>query len=134
MSKPGRLRHILSEAETLKWYYAMLRGERPPTHMDDPQCGYFKTKLVRFGPYVPARIWLEQQVDEGGELAGEPVMRCHINGKRQEAKDRWPWLAGRPIPVAEYNAMMDRDFEQKTDDPAPDPMKPLDWSSKKPPF
>ena len=66
-------------------------GDGLPTH-DTPQCGYFKRKLVKGGPYVPARIWLDAEIDDvTGELAGqiENLKRqvAHLQDEVSKAQD-----------------------------------------------
>jgi hypothetical protein len=56
---------------------------------------------------VPARIWLEQDVDpETGELAGDEVFRCEVDGERRSATGQWTWLASNPISRDAYEALL----------------------------
>lgn len=74
-----------------------------PQITQEPQCGWFKRRLVKGGPWVPARIWLEQPTDpETGELAGDEVMRCEVGGKERDPVDEWTWLCSAPITEADF--------------------------------
>jgi hypothetical protein len=72
--------------------------------MNDVHCGWFKTRLVRGGPWVGARIWLERTVDAvTGELLSDEILCCDINGQPCDPEDKWTWLAGHPILESEYD-------------------------------
>lgn len=90
-------------ADTLyRWHRESLAGQKPQiTH--EPQCGWFKRRLVQGGPIVGARIFMEQPTDtDTGELIGDEIMRCEVGGKPRDPVDEWAWLANDPIPEAEY--------------------------------
>lgn len=73
---------------------------------DEPQAGWFKTELVRKGTLVPARIWLEQPIDEEtGELSGDEVMRCEVDGEPRDPDQQWLFLCKRPISEREFAHM-----------------------------
>ncbi|MFE3839199.1 hypothetical protein [Pseudogemmobacter sonorensis] len=72
-----------------------------------PQCGYYKRRLVRGGPWVAARIWCEREVcPETGELAAPERMRCEVDGQISDAVDNWTHLT--PISRDEYEAILHR--------------------------
>ena len=55
--------------DTLEWWRRTVSGERVPRIEDEPQCGFYKRRFVRGGPFVPVAIWLHQEIDpETGEL------------------------------------------------------------------
>ena len=79
-----------------------------PRHVDDPQEGYYLTRLVKGGAAVPARIWFEDgpRDRETGELVGDqPGFQCLIAGKPDDAEERWTWMGAR-ITEAEYDQRM----------------------------
>lgn len=83
------------------WHDAMMRGERPATHMDDPQCGWFKTRLVRGGPFVPAIIKVEREICAmTGELLDDERLVCLVDGERRDPARVWTYL--RAISRDEY--------------------------------
>lgn len=81
-----------------------LNGEDPArTH--EPQCGVYKTRLVRGGPWVPVAISMEQIVDEAGELCQPERLTASVGTKPHKDIDRL-WLGCRPITTEEYDEMM----------------------------
>lgn len=101
------MRRPSTEAELYAWHRAALRGERPPVLDGEPQCGWFKFRYVRNGPWVPARIWCEQVLDpETGELAAPEMFRAEVNGEPANAYAIWLRVAARPISEADYLALM----------------------------
>lgn len=128
------MRKPLTKEEVWAWWRAAIAGNNPPIHLNDPQAGFFVRRLVRGGPWVPCRIWLEQEIDEDtGELISEPVFRCLINGKPADASDQWSWLAGHPITEKQFRAMTgtsDAPAAVRSEEAA---LKKIDWSALPPP-
>lgn len=52
-------------SDAFDWYRAALRGETPPVHENEPQCGYFRVRRGKGGPWVPVAMWAED-----GKLVG----------------------------------------------------------------
>lgn len=89
------------------WHSAALRGAAPATHEGEPQCGWFKTRLVRGGPWVAVRIWCDREVDpDSGELTAPEVLRCEVDGERRRAESIWTFLT--PISRAEFEDLSTR--------------------------
>lgn len=84
---------------------------------DDPQCGWFKRRLVKDGPWVPARIWLEQKIDQDGELTAPEILRCEVDGRPRDPHNEWTWLAARPIGKKEFEYMTDLRSWQRANAP-----------------
>lgn len=70
-----------------------------------PQLGFYQRKLVSGGIHVPARIWLDQAIDDAGELIADEVLRCEINGAERNPVEAWPWLFANPISEEEFRYM-----------------------------
>ena len=99
-----------------------------PIHEDDPQPGFYKRRLVRGGPWVPAAIWVvEPERDEAGDLMSDEIWCCQVNGISVDVYDQWTWLAGHPITREEYDRLTDNDD-------APPPFQALDLNATKPVF
>lgn len=79
-----------------------LKGERLPISTDWPECGYYRTRLVRGGPWRPVRIWREEERGDDGELLHEPATLCLRDGEAVAASACWPWAAMHPITTDEY--------------------------------
>lgn len=102
MRRPSKL-EVLYEWHTQAcagraWHYRLNESE--------PRCGYFKTRLVPRGPFVPARIWMEQITDdETGELTQPEVLRCEIDGVPKEPLEEWVRLCNQAISHNEFDYM-----------------------------
>lgn len=98
----------------------------------NPECGWFKCRYVKGGPFVPARIWMFQPIDdESGELVGDEILQAEINGKHADPIDKWSWICSHPITEAEYNYMVANiawATEHAPDEPAAKPREAVDWT------
>lgn len=115
--------------EVYAHWRAALAGKAPPiTH--DPQPGFYRRKLVRGGPWVGVHIWLEQDIDEAGELIAPPVLRALVGSNSYvDADDVWTYVADNPISQEEYNFMVAEAAWTKArspDDPSANPREPID--------
>ncbi len=101
------------------WYIQVMEGKNPPiTH--EPQCGWFKRKLVKGGPWVPVSIFLISPTDEDGNLDGPEEMRCYVNGKAADPGEQWTYVADRPITLQEFDYLVDlAGWAKKNDDREP---------------
>lgn len=101
------MRRPSTEAELYDWHARALRGEPVPIHVNEPHCGWFKTKFVRGGPWVPARVWCAQEIDpETGELTGDETLLCEVDGQRRDPVAAWVSFCGGAISRAEYEALL----------------------------
>ena len=86
------------------WHRAALAGLRPPIHDGEPRCGWFKTRLVKGGPFVPAVIRIDRDIDpDTGELLNPERFICEVNGQPRDARDAWASLCKSPISRDEYH-------------------------------
>jgi hypothetical protein len=118
-----------------RWHTEALKGvygDRPDLDGEKPECGWFKTRVIRGGLFIPARIWMYQHVcPSTGELLDDEVLQCEVDGKYRDPAEEWPWLMARPISKAEYKYMVARQEWTKAyapDDPAARPRQPVDWT------
>lgn len=89
------------------WHRSAVAGERPPTHDGLPECGWFKTKLVRGGPYVPVEIRVEREIDpDTGDLTAPERLICICDGRRRNPAALWTFLT--PISRDEHRALSSR--------------------------
>ena len=99
------MRRPTPEHEAYAWHAAAIAGERPATVEGDPQCGWFKTRAIKDGPWIPASITLEQHIDpETGELVDDETFACEVGGERRDAARAFTSL--RPIPEDEYRTLV----------------------------
>lgn len=119
------------------WHRSAMLGHGAPVHDGHPQCGWYRRRMVKGGPWVPARIWLHQVIDaETGNLTEPEIILCEVDGKEEGAIHAWTWLARNPISQADYDAMNDEKAWAGSNDPTAailNPTAPLD-SARKPVF
>lgn len=108
----------------------------PPIVEGEPCCGWYKVRLHRDGVFVPARIFLEQRIDETGELLADERLRCQIGDEMVDPVAAWPTLCSRPIPASEYAylvAVRGWAKSSATDQPQAAESRPIDWLTVKMP-
>lgn len=100
-----------------RWHAAAMRGEKPPVHESEPQCGWFVRSFSDRGLLYPAMICMDQEIDEEtGELLSDERLRCvvarpgdgwpTIAGHEVDPYEEWVYLAKRPIAREEYHILM----------------------------
>lgn len=86
--------------------------------IDQPRPGFFKLRMVKGGPWCPARIWPVRR------RTGSETLTAHILGEPAEV-DR-VWLYGREIPEADYQRLMR--------EPPVSPRQPVNFNAMPPLF
>lgn len=128
------MRQIYSDQDLLAWHRNAMRGllaEDLPIDGNEPQVGWYKRRLVKGGPWVPARIWLVQHIEDGC-LVGDSSIQCEVNGKYADAEQEWTWLCRNPISEAEFNyltAAIQWSRDYAPDEPMANPHQPVDWAA-----
>lgn len=100
---------------------------------NDPQPGYFKRRLVKGGVFVPAKIWIDQEVDAQGELVADEVLLCEVAFRRRDPFEEWFWIAPNPISLEEFRRMIatiDHADRHLPNAPELDPRRKIDWLRK----
>ncbi|WP_406853522.1 hypothetical protein ABEG18_13195 [Alsobacter sp. KACC 23698] len=85
------------EQNDFAWWDSARAGLNPPIHENDPQCGYFRMRSGKGGPWLPVCIYRD-----GGQL---------LAFKGDESVDPhqiWTWVARRPISYELYTAVADQ--------------------------
>lgn len=118
-------------AQLYDWHARALRGLEP-VNDGTPHCGWWKRRLVKGGVFVPARIWMYQDLDpETGELLSDELMQCEVNGRWADPEEAWTWVCSNPITEQEFNyltARIDHAIRHEPDDPFAAPTKPIDMN------
>jgi hypothetical protein len=93
-------------SDPLAWWRDALAGHKPRiTH--EPECGYYRRRLVRGGPWVPVAIWYgDPPKDEDGTTLGDAPLLCAVNGKLTDPHETWTWVATEPITEEAYKALV----------------------------
>lgn len=112
---------------------AAAAGVDIPPITEEPQCGFYKRRLVKGGPWVPVRYFLEQRVSRTtGELVDDERLRCQVGATFYDPTDVAIWFAccERPIFEADYRALVERGAWAKQYDrrmAEAHEEKPVDW-------
>jgi hypothetical protein len=97
------LRSVERIDSPLEWWTEELAVSGQPIP-ELPQCGFYQRRLVRGGPFVPARIWREPEIDPvTGIDSGRDVLRCEVGGKARDPCAEWGRLAMNPVRKSEYD-------------------------------
>lgn len=100
---------------------------------DAPQPGWYKRRLIRNGPWVPARIWRHPEIDfVTDKPSGRDMLLCEVNGERREAELQWGALCLRPISEVDFNFMVKNAVWAKAHaphEPEANPEKPTNWNT-----
>lgn len=123
-----------------EWHRNAMRGvlaDDELVYTEEPQCGWYKRTLVKGGPQVPARIWIERELDPmQPEAPAIDVIKCEIGNRMVDPVREWTWLCQRPISQSEYNYLrhlMDYAAQHDPQEPLANPRKPMDWTKMRPP-
>ena len=115
--------------DPFKWWRAAL-ASLPKTFDFSPQCGYFKRRFVRDGPWIPCRVWIQSETDpETGELISDEIMCCDVGMQPRDPDDEWPYLCAHPITEKEYIflvKLMKYAKARAPREPLANPRKPID--------
>ncbi|RJO66932.1 MAG: hypothetical protein C4523_10580 [Myxococcales bacterium] len=69
------------------WWRAAIAGKPGPIHADKPECGFFKMRDGKDGPWQPVAIWI-----------ADGKMICRVGSKVRDAQAVWTYCAKNPIP------------------------------------
>lgn len=129
------MRRPTSRVDAYRWHANALRKWHAPddiVYSDVPQAGWYKRPLAKGGPMVPARIWIDAEVDmDTGELLEEERFLCEVNGERADAIEQWQWLCQNPISEEEFRhltALVEWTLRNMPDEPMANPRQAVDWS------
>lgn len=97
---------------------------------EEPQCGWYRRRLVPGGPLVAVRISMRADVDADGELTGDETLEAWLGGNWRDPQEEWTYCAGRPVTEAEFLYMEARAHHATQFDPGSpfaSPRKRIDW-------
>lgn len=93
----------------LRWWRAALTNPDLARNDGLPECGFYKRRMVKGGPWIPVRIYIERDTDPvTGELTAPERFMCDVNGELRNAADQWTHL--QPITREEYEALLQRRY------------------------
>lgn len=89
-----------------QWWKDALAGLATEQHDGLPECGCYKLRYVKGGPFVPVRIFVLRDIDpDTGELQGPERIMAEANGLPADPVPIWTYL--RPISRADYDALVE---------------------------
>ena len=74
--------------DSYAWYRSAIAGAAPPISDAQPNCGFFRRRASKDGPWLPAAIWIDK---------GKMICRVGGDAERDPEKE-WTWLAKHPMP------------------------------------
>lgn len=99
------MRRPSTYAEAYRWWRDALAGREVERHDGIPECGFYRMRNVKGGPWVPVKIVLERDIDpDTGELMGPERYIAEYDGKRSNAF--WVWGRVSPISREEYDRLV----------------------------
>lgn len=123
------VRSVPRVKDPMDWWREELQFPGQPLP-EIPQCGFYQRRLVRGGPWVPARIWREPDIDPvSGQDTGRDLLLCEVGGRRRDAYGEFASLAMNPIKASDFHydkAVADHARAFLPNDPKANPTKPID--------
>ena len=98
------IRQPTSKASQYEWWRRAVAGERMARVEDEPQCGFYRMRRTRGGPFVPVEIEMIQEIcPVTGELTADERLVAFENGRPVDPLTIWTHV--RPISAAEYDGL-----------------------------
>jgi len=88
--------------------------------------GFYKTRKVRHGAFIPARLWTEETRDEDGHLIADVRYCAEIGLEPVDAYDPpgWPWVRITESAWRYLRADLEYCLKHERDRPIANPHKP----------
>lgn len=100
------IRQPTSEAKLYEFHRQALLGLRLDVVEGEPQCGWYRQRMKKSAPWLPVRIWMHQEIDENGDLAGPEALLCLVAGDPRSPGPVWSHCAKNPITSNHYDELM----------------------------
>ena len=82
----------MQNAKEYEFWRVALRGKKQPVHESNPQCGFYKRRLVKDGPWLPIAFWRNK----------DDQIVCGFEGKLVDPIEHWTFAAKYPVSEASY--------------------------------
>lgn len=86
-----------------------INGKRPGVQLDEPKCGFYRTRQYKDGPWQPVAIWMQQEVGEGGTPLDDEYLVATRDGQQVNPIDIWSWC--KPINEDAFNYLTNPEQE-----------------------
>ncbi|MBW8617175.1 MAG: hypothetical protein KGO21_00575 [Hyphomicrobiales bacterium] len=94
---------------TYTYYRSALKGVFGPVHENDPQCGYYRMRRGRGGPWMPVAIWREATgSNQNNAISDSGKLVCLVNGVERDPFEVWTWVCRYPVTYETYVAVAER--------------------------
>jgi len=94
---------------TYTYYRSALKGVFGPVHENDPQCGYYRMRRSRGGPWIPVAVFREAtDCDQNSEISDSGKLICLVDGVERDPFEVWTWVCRYPVPYETYVAVAER--------------------------
>ena len=91
------------------YYRSALKGVFGPVHENDPQCGYYRMRRGRGGPWIPVAIWREATGgDQNSAISDSGKLVCLVDGIERDPFEVWTWVCRYPVTYETYVAVAER--------------------------
>lgn len=95
------MRRPSTYTESHRWWLDAIAGRDVDRHDGLPECGYYRMKNVKGGPWVPVHITLAREIDpDTGELTAPERHVALIEGRTRDPAPIWDRLE--PISRDDY--------------------------------
>lgn len=95
----------ITRPELYKHWNEAVKGGRPGVQLDNPKCGFYRTRKQRGGVWLPVAIWMQQEVDEGGAPLDDEYLVATIDATQTDPVEIWSWC--KPITEEAFNHLTD---------------------------
>ena len=82
----------MQEAKDYEFWRAALKGEKQPVQESNPQCGFYKRRLVKDGAWLPIAFWRSK----------DDRIVCCFEGRLVNPVEHWTSAAKYPVSEAAY--------------------------------
>lgn len=94
------------KTDAYKWWQNALKGDFGPVHPSEPQCGYFRKRKFKNGPFEPVAIFYQNE------------NLIALKGREQvDPLDIWTWVCKTPVAYDDYKQAVETG--QWPDEPKP---------------
>jgi hypothetical protein len=101
------IRQPSTMSDLYRWHRSAIAGDELPVHDGIPECGWYRTRLVKGGPWCAVEIRVEREIcPDTGELLGPERLIAICDGMRRDPARMWTFIT--PITRAEHDALIRR--------------------------
>jgi hypothetical protein len=83
---------MMQDAKDYEFWRMALRGGKQAVHESNPQCGFYKRRLVKDGEWLPIAFWRNK----------DDQIVCCFEGKLVDPLEHWTFAAKYPVSEASY--------------------------------